>query len=209
MDPRKAGGVTIVVGVLVTAVPFVWDSVPEQVRDSTLGTTFEILLNPGALAGGLMAPDYPVGLGMVAIGIGLSLMMIDEIEIDPWKLTTIGAGGGAFFGMFLALGTIQGNGLETARMTLLGAAPGFAAVVGAANERTHRLVGFGLIGLTLSPCGGWLLSFTATAGGWGRSVATTFLLILLLYTSVYAFPFLRLGRGLQKDRFRGPYRTQL
>jgi hypothetical protein len=138
---------------------------------------------------------------MIAIGIGLSMSVIDEIELDPWKSMLVGVGGGVFFGLILALGSTQGEPVETARMSLLGAASGLAAVIGAGTERSQRLVGVGGLVLMVLPTVGWLLSVAATAEGWGRFLAPAFLFIFVLFTGVYSFPFLQLGRGLRKNRF--------
>lgn len=75
------------------------------------------------------------------------------------------AGSGAFFGMVLALVTIQGHAVETVVLSLLGTAPGFVAVGAAGNGTTRQLVGVGLFMLKLSPMVGWLLYIAAIAEG--------------------------------------------
>lgn len=187
MHLRRAGGLTLITGLVLLFTPLYW----EVVQHIGLSP----VLDPAAAVGAVPSGGYPVAVGGAAIAVGSAVIWCAESGGQP---TTIGLVGGFVGAIIATLATTVVASVPfpaAMQVGLAGAAPGFAAVRGAATDRPRRRLGTGLVLLSLAPFAGAHTISGATSGGLAGVASLILVVALVVYTAILSYPFYRLGRA--------------
>lgn len=186
MRLRRIGGLTMIIGFALLVAPLYWEVLLE------LGVS--PVLDPAAAIGAAPGGGYPAAVGGAAAGVGAAVVWLPESDRHSTMIVLAGGLCGAVLGI-LAAAVLASIPLVLAiQVGLAGAAPGFAAVRGAATGRAHQRLGTGLVLLSLAPFALAHVIRGATVGGMAGFASLLLAGTLLVYTVVLSYPFHRLGR---------------
>jgi hypothetical protein len=190
MRSRYVGGLTLIVGILLLLTPLYWDTL--------LNIGVSPALDPAAAIGAAPGGGYPAAVGATALAVGSAVVWLAESDNQqPTTIVLAGGIGGALIGILATTVLVSVPLFLATQIGLAGAAPGFAAVRGAATEQTSQRLGTGLVVLSLAPFAGAHIIRGTTIGGMAGFASFILAGTLIVYTAILSYPFYRLGRAVQ------------
>lgn len=183
MRHRRAGGLAVVMGLVLVCTPIY--------RDTLVAVGLAPVVDPIAALG--FPSGYPVAVGSAAVATGGAVSWQSRLEQPATMVLLAGGTIGAFAGIGAVLTLTEVPFVWAVLIGLAGAAPGFAAVRGAATEQTHRRIGTALVVCSLSPFAIWQLVRGTRYGGFAGVVSLLLVIALAVYTVVLSYPFAKLG----------------
>lgn len=189
MRPRNVGVFSVIIGIIFLFMPLYWDTI------QAIGVSQ--VLDPAAAIGAAPGGGYPAAVGAAALGIGGVVVWLAGMDNPPTTVVLAGGIGGAVIGILATTLLASARVSLAIHIGLAGAAPGFAAVRGAATEQTNRRIGTGLVVLSLAPFVGAHIFRGATVGGLAGVASVLLAGTLIVYTVGLSYPLHRLGRAIQ------------
>ncbi|WP_226013503.1 hypothetical protein [Halomicrobium salinisoli] len=177
---------TLIVGIFLLFTPLYWDTL--------LNIGVSPVLDPAAAIGAAPGGGYPAAVGAATLAVGGAVVWHGESDTQPTTIVLTGGIGGAVIGILATTVLVSVPLFLATQIGLAGAAPGFAAVRGAATERTSHRLGTGLVVLSLAPLLGAHITRGATVGGLAGFASFLLAGTLIVYTAILSYPFYRLGR---------------
>lgn len=186
MRHRHAGGLSFIIGLALLVAPLFWKDLVE------LGVP--PVLDPAAAIGAAPGGGYPAAVGGAAMAVGGAVVWLHGSDSQPTPIVLVGGIVGIGLGI-LAVAVLTSIPFVLAvQIGLAGAAPGFAAVRGAATERTRQRLGTGLVLVSLAPFTVAHIIRGVTVSGMAGFASLLLASTLVVYTAVLSYPFYRLGR---------------